>query len=94
MIRQLLLHGLLPDGSTTYLREPRTIYRIYHELVPNEWTDVTADVITGGRSISYKRGNMSGGPTDLVSDIGTLEYWLRNDDENSVNTRSYYSPYT
>lgn len=69
------------------------VYHVWLELSAGVFTDVTADVITSGRSISGKRGNGRGGPTDLMADIGTLEFWLRNDDENSAHTRGYYSPY-
>lgn len=69
-----------------------TVYRVWLELSAGVFTDVTADVITSGRSISGKRGSSQGGPTDLTADIGTLEFWLRNDAQHG-KPQGYYSPY-
>ena len=70
-----------------------TVYRVWLELSAGVFTDVTADVITGGgRAISGKRGCSQGGPTDLTADIGTLEWWLRND-ARPGKPQGYYSPY-
>ena len=55
------------------------------------WTDITDDVLKGpGLQLAYGIGN--NGPTDRMSDVGTLSFWLRNDSGNSGGLQGYYSP--
>ena len=70
-----------------------TVYRVWLELSAGAFTDVTADVVTSGsRAISGKRGSGQSSPTDLTAEIGTLEFWLRND-ARPGKPQGYYSPY-
>ncbi len=83
--------ALIFTGDTADSRP--AIYRVYITLPPFGPTDITNDVITsGGRAISWKRGSSSGGPKNLMADIGTMEFWLRND-ARPGKPKGYYSPY-
>lgn len=55
------------------------------------WSDVTADVVGGGR-IMARYGIRGNGPLDRVADTGVLEFSLRNDQRNSGAKLGYYSP--
>lgn len=68
-------------------------YHVWLELAPAFFTDVTDDVIVNeNRKITGQRGISIGTPVSLLADVGTMEFWLRNDSRNG-HASGYYSPY-
>lgn len=68
----------------------------FTQVVPmqlsTQWTNVTADVLTGDTPAHAVYGIQGSGPLDLSAGTGTFEFALDNSARNSAKLLGYYSP--
>lgn len=68
-----------------------TADRVAAHYASTQWTDVTADVLTGP-TVSMEYGTQGMGPLDRMADSGMLDLSLNNSHLNSAGLAGYYSP--
>lgn len=70
-----------------------TSHRLRMKLDGVNWTDMTDDVLLGnGHLLSYRYGNWSTMPTDLMASGGKLNFDMDNSSANSTGAVGKYSP--